>query len=310
MSFDGIHVTTVTPFKPKTYEVDYEGIIQNIEFLAPSEVHTLVPLGTVGEFASLTKEERRTVAEKVVDAANGRKKTIVGVSSTSYVDVIDYSRHAKDIGADAVLLVPPYYFRDRDEGLLNFLELVSKRVDIGIVLYNLPGNTKFNLTSAFLLKILDRADNIVAIKDATKDITQLTDSIREVGKRVPVIAGAEEISFFGLAAGSSGATSGMANFAPDVPVSMWKAMTDGRIEEARTIYLERMLRFRHLDVPAILQGYPVQNAYIKEAMNLMGMRGGSVRPPLAPLSEMKREELRRTLEELRLLPLKAKQKRR
>ena len=304
-NFDGVHVTTITPFKPKTYEVDYPGLGRNTEFLVDSGISSLVPLGTVGEFPSLTMEERKAVAEKVIDSANGRKPTIVGVSSTSHLDVIEYAKHAKDAGADAVLLVPPYYFKDRDEGLLSFFELVSGKIDIGIVLYNLPGATKFNLTSSLLQKILDRVDNVVAIKDATKDLTQLTDTIRTIGKRVPVIAGAEEIAYFGLVAGSRGATSGMANFLPEIPVSMCKAANEGSLEKARTIFTERLLRFRHLDVPGILQGYPVQNAYIKEAMNIIGMAAGPVRPPLAPLSDEKIAQLRVALEELRLLPAKA-----
>ncbi len=308
--FDGVHVTTITPFKSKTYEVDYAGLKKNTEFLVDSGISSLVPLGTVGEFPSLTKEERKAVAEKVIDAANGRKPTIVGVSSTSYLDVIEYATHAKDVGADAVLLVPPYYFKDRDEGLLSFFELISSKIDIGIVLYNLPGATKFNLTSSLLQKILDRAENVVAIKDATKDVTQLADTIRTIGKRVPVIAGAEEIAYFGLAAGSRGATSGMANFAPEIPVSMCKAANDGRLDEARSIFMDRLLKFRHLDVPGILQGYPIQNAYIKEAMNIIGMAAGPVRPPLAPLSDERVAQLRVALEELRLVPAKGAIRRR
>jgi 4-hydroxy-tetrahydrodipicolinate synthase len=152
---------------------------------------------------------------------------------------------------------------------------------------------------------LDRAHNIIAIKDATKDITQLTDTIRMIGKRVPVIAGAEEIAFFGLAAGSRGVTSGMANFAPEIPVSMCRAANEGRLEEARSIFIERLLRFRHLDVPGLLQGYPIQNAYIKEAMNIIGMAGGVVRPPLVGVSDEKIPDLRETLEHLRLVPAQA-----
>lgn len=293
----GIHVTTITPFK-ESFELDLEGAKENVEFLIGTGVSSIVPLGTVGEFASLTKEERKQVAECVVDAANGKKETIVGVSHTSFSEVIELAQHAKDCGADAVLLVPPFYYRDRDEGLIAFFELISRKVDIDLVLYNVPGFSKVNLTSSLLSKILDRVDNVVAVKDATKDLTQLADTIRIIGKRVPVIVGAEEISYFGLLAGSPGATSAMANFAPKLIVDVYDAISRDDVKTARSLFFDRVLLFRHLDVPGVVQGFPVQIAYVKEAMNLLGMHGGPVRPPLAQLPREKKEELRRVLTEL------------
>src|SRR3989441_7502247 len=294
----GIHVTTVTPFKESS-ELDLEGIKENIGFLLETEISSVVPLGTVGEFASLTKEERKRVTELVVDAVNGKKTTIVGVSHTSFAEVVELAKHAKDCGADAVLLVPPYYYRDRDDGLVSFFELISKSVDIDMVLYNVPGLSKVNLTGALLSKILDRAENIVAIKDATKDLTQLADTIRTIGKRVPVIAGAEEISYFGLLAGSPGATSAMANFAPNLVVDMYRAIKKNDIPTASSIFFEKILLFRHLDVAAVLEGFPIQIVYVKEGMNLFGMNGGPVRPPLTQLNPGQEEELRRAIVDTR-----------
>src|SRR6267143_3955478 len=286
LNADGIHVTNVTPFKD-SLELDLDGLKENIGLLLESEVTSIVPLGTVGEFASLTEEERKRVTECVVDAVNGKKTTIVGVSHTSFAEVVNLARHAKDCGADAVLLVPPYYYKDRDDGLVSFFELISNRVDIDMVVYNVPGLSKVNLTSALLTKILDKVDNIVAVKDATKDLTQLSDTIRTIGKRVPVIAGAEEISYFGLLAGSPGATSAVANFAPNLVVDMYRAIKNNEITTASSIFFEKILPFRHLDVPAVLQGIPIQNVYVKEAMNLLGLRGGSVRPPVTQLTAEK-----------------------
>jgi dihydrodipicolinate synthase/N-acetylneuraminate lyase len=160
------------------------------------------------------------------------------------------------------------------------------------VVYNVPGLSKVSLTSALLTKILDKVDNIVAVKDATKDLTQLSDTIRTIGKRVPVIAGAEGISYFGLLAGSPGATSAVANFAPNLVVDMYRAIKNNEITTASSIFFEKILPFRHLDVPAVLQGIPIQNVYVKEAMNLLGMRGGRVRPPLTQLTAEKMDELK------------------
>ncbi len=300
LNFKGIHVTTITPFKSKTYELDLDGARENARFLVESDVSSIVPLGTVGEFASLSKDERLKLTEVVLDQINGKKMTVVGVSHTSFVEVIDFAKHAKDCGADAVLVIPPYYFKDREEGLISYLKLVSSKVDIGMVLYNVPGLSKINMTSTLLSKILDSVDGIVAIKDATKDLTQLADSIETIGTRVPVIAGAEELSYYGLLAGSPGATSGMANFAPDLVSEMFNSIRAGRHDRARSLFFDKMLKFRHLDVPGVLQGFPIQNVYIKEAMNLIGMPAGPVRPPLSRLSDERREELRRVLHGLNL----------
>ena len=106
LNVDGIHVTPVTPFD-NSLELDLEGIRENMALLCESGVSSIVPLGTVGEFASLTEEERNLVAECFIDSVNGRKKTIVGVSHTSFAEVVKFAKHAKDCGADAVLLVPP-----------------------------------------------------------------------------------------------------------------------------------------------------------------------------------------------------------
>lgn len=308
LNFEGIHVTTITPLKSKTYELDLDGARENVRFLLESDVSSIVPLGTVGEFASLSKDERLKITEVVLDQINGKKKTIVGVSHTSFVEVIEFAKHAKDCGADAVLVIPPYYFKDREEGLISYLKLVSSKVDIGMVLYNVPGLSKINMTSTFLSKVLDTVDGIVAVKDATKDLTQLADSIETIGRRVPVIAGAEELSYYGLLAGSPGATSGMANFAPDLVTDMFDSMKAGKHDRARSLFFDKMLKFRHLDVPGVLQGFPIQNVYIKEAMNLIGMPAGPVRPPLSPLSDERREELRTVLHRLNLLSMKPRPK--
>src|SRR2546427_12546898 len=136
-----------------------------------------------------------------------------------------------------------------------------------MVLYNVPGLSKVNLTGALLSKILDRAENIVAIKDATKDLTQLADTIRTIGKRVPVIAGAEEISYFGLLAGSPGATSAMANFAPNLVGDMDRAIKKNDIPTASSIFFEKILLFRHLDVAAVLQRFSLPIFFMKVGTN-------------------------------------------
>jgi 4-hydroxy-tetrahydrodipicolinate synthase len=304
LNLTGIHVTTITPFKEKTYELDVAGLIENTKFLSESRgVTGIVPLGTVGEFPSLSTEERKTVTKNVLDAAHGRKMVVVGVSHTNHVEVIELARYAKDCGADAVLIVPPtYYMKDNDEGLIRFLELVAAGVDIGIILYNLPMTTRTNLTPNLMLKILERVPAVVGLKDGTKDLSQLAETMKVVGKKIPVVVGAEELVYYGLVAGGRGATSSIANFAPNLVGDMIEAQLSGDSKKASSLYFQYVVPYRHMDLAAVTRGVPIQIAQTKEAMNILGMAGGTVRPPLLPLSVEQKKKLGTILEEMKVLP--------
>lgn len=304
LDLTGVHVTTITPFKEKTLELDLPGLAENTRFLSESAgVTGIVPLGTVGEFPSVSTEERKKVIESVMDSAPGRKTVIAGVSHTNHVEVIELARQAKDCGADAALIVPPtYYMKDSDEGLIKFLELVSNAVDIGLVLYNLPQTSRTNLTPSLMSKILDRVPSIVGLKDGTKDLSQLAESINVIGKRIPVVVGAEELMYYGLAAGGRGATSSIANYSPEVIGDLVRSHNAGDHERARQLYFDFVVPLRHLELNAVIQGIPIQIAQTKETMNLLGMAGGTVRPPLVSFSAEQKIRLRALLEQLKITP--------
>jgi 4-hydroxy-tetrahydrodipicolinate synthase len=304
LDLTGIHVTTITPFNEKTLELDLPGLAENTRFLSESKGITgIVPLGTVGEFPSVSTDERKKVIETVLDSARGRKTIIAGVSHTNHVEVIELARHAKDCGADAVLIVPPtYYMKDTDEGLIHFLEVVASRADIGLVLYNLPQTARTNLTPSLMLRILDRVPSIVGLKDGTKDLSQLAESIKVIGKRIPVVVGAEELMYYGLVAGGKGATSSIANYAPDLVGDLIRAHLAGNHDTARSLYFDYVVPLRHLELTAVMQGVPIQIAQTKETMNLLGMAGGTVRPPLVPFSAEQKIRLKALMEQLKIFP--------
>jgi dihydrodipicolinate synthase/N-acetylneuraminate lyase len=304
LDLTGIHVTTITPFKEKSLELDLPGLAENTKFLSESRgVTGIVPLGTVGEFPSVSTEERKKVIETVLDSASGRKTIIAGVSHTNHVEVIELARHAKDCGADAALIVPPtYYMKDTDEGLINFLEAVASKIDIGLVLYNLPQTARTNLTPTFMLKILDRVPGIVGLKDGTKDLSQLAESVKVVGQRIPVVVGAEELMYYGLVAGGRGATSSIANYSPDMIGELINSHLTGNHEKAKSLYFNFLVPLRHLELPAVMQGIPIQIAQTKETMNLLGMAGGTVRPPLVPFSSEQKIRLKALMEDLKIFP--------
>lgn len=304
LDLTGIHVTTITPFRERTLELDLPGLAENIRFLSESKAVTgIVPLGTVGEFPSASTEERKKVIETVVDSSSGKKTIIAGVSHTNHVEVIELARHARDCGADAALIVPPtYYMKDNDEGFINFLELVAGKVDIGIVLYNLPQTARINLTPSLMLKVLDRVPGIVGLKDGTKDLSQLAESIKIVGKRIPVVVGAEELMYYGLVAGGKGATSSIGNYSPEIVGDLIQAHLAGNYERAGSLYFDYVVPLRHLELAAVMQGIPIQIAQTKETMNLLGMAGGTVRPPLVPFNAEQKIRLKALIEQLKILP--------
>lgn len=297
-------MTTITPFREKTLELDLPGLAENIQFLSESrQVTGIVPLGTVGEFPSVSTEERKKVIETVMDSASGKKTVIAGVSHTNHAEVIELARHAKDCGADAALIVPPtYYMKDNEEGLIDFLKIVTERIDIGLVLYNLPQTARTNLTPSLMLKILERLPGIVGLKDGTKDLSQLAESIKVVGKKIPVVVGAEELMYYGLAAGGKGATSSIGNYSPEIVGELIQAELAGNHEKSRSLYFDYVVPLRHLELNAVMQGVPIQIAQTKETMNLLGMAGGTVRPPLVPFSAEQKARLKALLEQLKIFP--------
>ena len=308
LDLTGIHVTTITPFREKTLELDLPGLAENTRFLSESKSITgIVPLGTVGEFPSVSTVERKKVIETVLNSASGRKTVIAGVSHTNHVEVIELAKHAKDCGADAVLIVPPtYYMKDNEEGLIHFLEIVGSHTDIGIVLYNLPQTARTNLTPWLMQKILDRVPSIVGLKDGTKDLSQLAESIKVIGKRIPVVVGAEELMYYGLVAGGRGATSSIGNYSPDIVGDLIHAHLSGNHEKARSLYFDYVVPLRHLELNAVMQGVPIQIAQTKDAMNFLGMAGGTVRPPLVPFSAEQKVRLKALLEQLKIFPPRQK----
>lgn len=302
LDLTGIHVTTITPFHTKTLELDLLGLAENIRFLSDSRgVTGIVPLGTVGEFPSVSTEERKKVIETVMDSTSGKKTVIAGVSHTNHVEVIELARHAKDCGADAALIVPPtYYMKDNEEGVINFLEVVASKADIALVLYNLPQTSRTNLTPSLMQKILDKVPSVVGLKDGTKDLSQLAESIKVIGNRIPVVVGAEELMYYGLVAGGKGATSSIANYSPEIVGDLIHAHLAGDHERAHSLYFDFVVPLRHLELAAVMQGVPIQIAQTKETMNLLGMAGGTVRPPLVPFSEEQRKRLKALMEQLRI----------
>ncbi|MGH9455369.1 MAG: dihydrodipicolinate synthase family protein [Terriglobia bacterium] len=281
----------VTPFH-EDFSIDFDALRANSAYLA-EHCDVVVPLGNNGEIYSLTPEERKAVGRAVVEEVGGRKPVVAGIGFALPV-AQELARAAEEYGADGVLLLPPQFVPAHDSGLFDYYQSVAAATRLGLVLFQTP---TFNF-SISLLERLAGITNIVGLKDEHGDMKQFVRQWKAVGDRMELLCGVGEIlapSYFAL--GVKGFTSGIVNFMPATPRRIWDLMQQGQLEEAaRVVETEAMPVF---DLRKKRPGYAT--LVIKEGMNLCGLGAGPVRPPLSPLPEADRQELRTILKRIGVL---------
>ena len=209
--FSGAIVAIVTPFKDD--KVDEAGLRDLIEFQIANGTHGIVPCGTTGESPTLSHEEHARVIDITVEQTAKRVPVIAGTGSNNTEEAISLTSHAKKAGADAVLMISPYYNKPTQEGIYRHFEKVAKAVDIPIILYNIPGRTASNIEPATIER-LSRIDNIVGVKEASGSMKQITDIIALCGDDFTVVSGEDYLTFPLLCVGGKGVISVVSNVAP------------------------------------------------------------------------------------------------
>ena len=288
----GVMPPHITPFK-QNGEVDEEALRQCVSFWIENKVGGLVPCGSNGEAPYMDAEDRRKVVRIVVDQSNGKVPVIAGTGSLSSEETIRLTRDAKDVGADAALIITPFYYRLSEKELLEHYRAVVESVDMPVVLYNVPKFTGFNLEPHVAAK-LAQLENVVGIKDSSGSIGQIGEIIRLVGDRISVLAGTGDLIYPTLMLGGKGAIVAVANAAPLQCSEVYEAFQKGDYERARSLQLS-LLPLND----ALTRKYSV--VACKEALAFMGKPAGFPKKPLSPLSEDARTEIRRVLTELRLI---------
>ena len=286
--FEGILPAIITPFhRDSGASLDIEGLRSNIESLLQRGVHGIVPCGSTGESATLTFEEHEQVIGETVDVVNGRVPVLAGTGSNNTAEAVRLTRSAKDAGADGALIISPYYNKPNRAGLIkHFTKLAD--LDLPIILYNVPGRTGQNLQPDLVIE-LARHPNIVGIKEASGDITQISRIIEGTrDEDFSVISGDDAMTLPVLAVGGTGVISVAANVDPGRMVQMYDAFRAGDLARARDLHheLAPLMRAMFIDTNPI----PV-----KKAVELLGMAAGPVRLPLDELDEAKTEQLRQVL---------------
>ena len=286
--FEGILPAIITPFhRDSEASLDIEGLRSNIESLLQRGVNGIVPCGSTGESATLTFEEHEKVIGETVGVVNGRVPVLAGTGSNNTAEAVRLTRSAQDAGADGALVISPYYNKPNRSGLIkHFTKLAD--LDLPIVLYNVPGRTGQNLQPDLVVE-LARHPNIVGIKEASGDITQISRIIEGTrDEEFIVLSGDDAMTLPVLAVGGAGVISVAANVDPARMVQMYESFRAGDLARAQDLHykLAPLMRAMFIDTNPI----PV-----KKAVELIGMAAGPVRLPLDELDETKTEQLRKVL---------------
>ncbi|MGA2403785.1 MAG: 4-hydroxy-tetrahydrodipicolinate synthase [Syntrophobacteraceae bacterium] len=294
--FGGAITAIVTPFKGGI--VDEAGLRDLIEFQIANGVHGIVPCGTTGESPTLSCEEHERVIDIAVEQTGKRIPVIAGTGSNNTSEAISLTSHAKKAGADAALMISPYYNKPTQEGIYRHFEKVAKTVDIPIILYNIPGRTGSNIEPSTIER-LSRIDNIVGVKEASGSMKQITDVIALCGEDFTVVSGEDYLTFPLLCVGGKGVISVASNVAPRDMADLCSFFFEGKFEEARRLYYKLL---------PLLHGLFVETnpAPVKAALAMMKkIESEEVRLPLVTISEGNRERLRKVLEGQGLIPGKS-----
>ncbi len=289
--FHGSLVAIVTPFKKG--KLDEKALGDLIDWQIAQGTHGIVPCGTTGESATLTHEEHERVVAFTVEAAKKRVPVIAGSGSNSTEEAIALTRHAKKAGADGALLITPYYNKPTQEGLYRHYKAVAEAVDLPIVLYNIPGRTSVNMLPATVAR-LSSIKHIVAIKEGSGSLQQVSDIVQACGERLTVLSGDDALTLPMMALGAKGVITVTANIVPKDMAKMVEAFTAGKLAEARKLHYKMSPLFTALF-------YETNPIPVKEAMGMMGKCSAELRLPLCPMAADTRDKLSRALKDYGLI---------
>jgi 4-hydroxy-tetrahydrodipicolinate synthase len=290
VTWGGQFTALITPFDAAG-QIDEPALRRQVDFVIRQGVHVIVANGCTGEFWTQTLQERKRVVAIVLDAARGRIPIIAGASANYTPDVVELARHAKEIGCDGVMIMPPYLVRPNADDIFHHYKAVSDAVEIPILLYNIPRDTVNDLTPDLVNRLAD-LKCVVAIKDSTFDFNIFYRLQTLVSDRIKVMIGPS--TMFGYAAvqlGAEGWVDTYSNLWPQLTVGLWHASRSGNAERARE--LQKIgADFRRF----LSEGDRNMYCAVKASMNMLGLPGGYPRPPLRPLTEPHLTQLREGLQ--------------
>jgi len=289
----GVIPAVVTPFDSRG-KVNERVLRQLIDYLIKGGVHGLFVLGSQGEFYALEREEKKKIIEVTLDQVNKRVPVYAGTGAITTREAVFLTKMAEDMGVDAVSVITPFYVQPSQDELYEHFATIAKSTKLPVLLYNNPGRTGGVNISVDLAVCLSEIDNIIGIKDSSGDMSLTIEFIRRTDENFSVLVGRDSLIYAVLLHGGKGAIAATANVVPGLVVEIYEAYMKGELERARRAQ-ERLIPLR---LAFGLGSFP---GVIKEALELIGIKVGSARAPIKPLSAGKKDELRKVLRQMEVL---------
>ncbi len=286
MIFKGSSVAIITPFDKKG-QVNYGKCEELVEFQIKNGTKAIIVLGTTGEASTLEMEEKEKIISTAVKKVNKRVPVIAGTGSNNTKKAIELSKKAESLGADALLVITPYYNKTTQDGIYAHFKAVAEKVHIPIIVYNVPSRTGLNCLPQ-TIKRLSEIDNIVAVKEASSNIAQIAEIASIIPENFAIYSGNDNQIVPILSLGGVGVISVLANILPKETEQCVDLFLSGNVEESRKLQLKYLPLIKMLFV----ETNPIP---VKTAANLMGFNVGGLRLPLVEMSEKNKEKLKETL---------------
>ena len=288
---EGTFTALVTPFRDDS--IDEEAFRNLIERQIEAGIDGLVPCGSTGESATLSYEEHHRVVEITIEAAAGRVPVIAGTGSNSTREAIAFTEHAKQAGADAALLLSPYYNKPTQEGIYQHYAAVARETGLPLVIYNIPGRTASNILPETIGR-LARIDNVIGVKESSGNLDQIAHVVASCPPEFSVVSGDDALTLPLMSVGGKGVISTTSNVAPDLMISLVRNFASGHLAEARELHHQLLPLFDAL----FCETNPIP---VKAALTALGLCDGEIRLPLTPLTAPNLERLKVVMKDLGIL---------
>lgn len=292
--FQGVYAVLCTPFTEED-KVDEAALRKHLRYLLEEgKVHGIVAIGSTGEFAALSEEERKSVAEMTVGEVNGRVPVIVGTASVSTRETIQYSQHAQKAGADGVMVVAPYYCHPNEEEIYQHYKALAENTDIPIMIYNNPGTSGVDMQPSLIARLVE-FEQILYIKESSGDIRRVAEIMRLCGDKMSVFCGCDNLALEMFVMGAQGWIAPGANMIPQLCVELFElAAVRKEMAKARELY------FRLLPLFTMFESSGQYVQLTKAGMAILGRPFGIPRKPLLPAAEEASQNLKEILDALLL----------
>ncbi len=295
LKLEGSFVALITPMN-KDSKIDENAVRKFVDFQIEQGTHGLVPCGTTGESATMTHEEHKKMIDIVIDQANGRVPVVAGTGSNATHEALDLTKYAENAGADAALIITPYYNKPTQRGLIHHFTTLANETNIPIVLYNVPSRTGRNMEAATTLE-LAKHKNVISVKEASGNVGQIMNIIAGAPSNFVVVSGDDSLSFTICALGGKGVISVAANVAPKLVSEFMTNVVKGNYDKAREQHYKLLPLFKVLFVET--NPGPCKRA--ANLMNLAGIDNWYLRSPLVETTAESTEKIRKVLKDLKLL---------